>query len=106
MIDKITTKCIEIADSNGGIRASLKYDTSFTTLEMYDENGLGRLQLSVRDDGQSSIRIMGRDGESLIDLFAHNGPRHGIVISRLGGEPSIVQVVHPDGQSQFEALRS
>lgn len=106
MFDKITAREINIVDSNGGIRASLGYDESSanTSLEMYDDAGLGRLQLSVDDRGHTTIRIMGRDGGNLIEVFAYGVPRHGIVISGLGGEPAIVQVVHPDGQSQFEAL--
>jgi hypothetical protein len=48
---------------------------------------------------------MDRDGKNLVEVFAFETPRHGIVISSHDGEPVIVQVVHPDGQSQIEAFR-
>ncbi|HBC59631.1 MAG TPA: hypothetical protein DC058_00240 [Planctomycetaceae bacterium] len=72
---------------------------------MYDDKGLGRLQLTVAGCGHASIRIMDRDGKNLVEVFAFETPRHGIVISSHDGEPVIVQVVHPDGQSQIEAFR-
>jgi len=105
--DSIVAREINIVDCSGRIRASLGYEESSesTSLEMYDDKGLGRLQLTVAGCGHASIRIMDRDGKNLVEVFAFETPRHGIVISSHDGEPVIVQVVHPDGQSQIEASR-
>ena len=106
MFKEITASSIKIVDGSGKMRALIEYSdfAKTTILEMFDDDGLGRLQLTVDDRGQSAIRIMGRDGGNLVEVFAHGVPRHGIVVSGLGGEAAIVQVVHPDGKSQFEVF--
>ncbi len=106
MFQEITANSIKIVDGSGRMRALLEYSdfAKTTILEMFDDEGLGRLQLTVEDGGQSAIRIMGRDGGNLVEVFAYGAPRHGIVISGLSGEAAIVQVVHPDGKGQFEVF--
>lgn len=99
--DVVRTKCLEIVDNNGKVRAWLRLDpvNSAPFLYLMDENELERIGLLLDDKGCPAIRVSNAAGTGMLAMRVTDNCSFGLKLARPNGTDALHVDLHDDGET-------
>jgi hypothetical protein len=105
VLDCVTTKRLEICDSQGKCKISLDcWRDGQPFVRLYDDSGCERLVLSLNQQSQPQIGLLDQDGRLLVGVGVSAAIGSGINIFDGSGNPRIVALVDVSGNAIFKAI--